>query len=97
MYAAIRIYQYKAGAYDEISKSVESGFVGIISKAPGFIAYYLVNTGGDTLATVSVFESQAGAEESTRMAADWVKANLAALVTAPPEVKAGAVTVHKTK
>jgi heme-degrading monooxygenase HmoA len=97
MYMAIRSYKYKAGAFDQINKAVESGFVSIVSKAPGFIAYHLVNTGNNTLATVSLFESQAGADESTRMAADWVRENLAALVEGPPEVKAGEVTVHKMR
>lgn len=97
MYMAIRSYKYKSGAFDQINTSVENGFVPIVSKAPGFIAYHLVNTGNGTLATVSLFESQAGAEESTRMAAEWVKENLASLLEGPPEVKAGEVTVHKMK
>lgn len=97
MYMAIRSYKYKAGAFDQINTSVQGGFVPIVSKAPGFIAYHLVNTGSGTLSTVSLFENQAGAEESTRMAAEWVKENLASLLESPPEVKAGEVTVHKMK
>lgn len=97
MYMAIRSYKYKAGAFDQINTSVQGGFVPIVSKAPGFIAYHLVNTGSGTLSTVSLFENQAGAEESTRMAAEWVKENLASLLESPPEVKAGEVTVHKMR
>lgn len=97
MYMAIRSYKYKAGAFDQINTSVQGGFVPIVSKAPGFIAYHLVNTGSGTLSTVSLFENQAGAEESTRMAAEWVKENLASLLESPPEIKAGEVTVHKMR
>jgi hypothetical protein len=75
---------------------VEQGFVPIISKAPGFVAYYVVDAGNDVVASVSVFQDQAGAEESNRMAADWVKENIASLVSGAPEITAGAVTVHKT-
>jgi hypothetical protein len=74
---------------------VNQGFLPIISKAPGFVAYYIVDAGNDVVASVSVFEDEAGAEESNRMAADWVKENIASLVSGSPEITAGAVTVHK--
>jgi hypothetical protein len=74
---------------------VSQGFVPIISQAPGFVAYYVVDAGNDLVASVSVFQDQAGAEESNRMAADWVKQNIASLVSGVPEITAGAVTVHK--
>jgi hypothetical protein len=44
-------------------------FVLIISKAPGFVDYYVVDAVNDVVASVSVFQDQAGAEESSRMAA----------------------------
>jgi hypothetical protein len=47
------------------------------------------------VASISVFETQAGAEEANRMAASWVKENLAALLPTPPEITAGEVGVHK--
>ena len=75
---------------------MNQGFVPIVSKAPGFVAYYVVDAGNDVVASVSVFQDQNGAEESNRMAADWVKENIASLVSGPPEVTAGAVTVHQT-
>ena len=96
MYASIRRYQIKPGAMPEITRRVNEGFVPIISKAPGFVAYYLVDAGNDIGATVSVFDDQAGAEESNRMAADWVKENIAALVASAPQITAGEVVGHKT-
>ena len=96
MYASIRRYKTSPGAGAELAQRVNQGFVPIISKAPGFVAYYLVDAGNDVVASVSVFQDQAGAEESNRMAANWVKENIASLVSGPPEITAGAVTVHKT-
>lgn len=96
MHASIRRYKTAPGAAAEIAKRVTQGFVPIISKAPGFVAYYVVDAGGDVLASVSVFQSQAGAEESNRMAKDWVKANIASLMAGPADIAAGTVTVHKT-
>ncbi len=96
MYASIRRYTTSPGAAAELARRVNQGFVPIIGKAPGFVAYYVVDAGNDVVASVSVFQDQAGAEESNRMAADWVKENMASLVSGSPEITAGAVTVHKT-
>jgi hypothetical protein len=96
MYASIRKYKTQTGASAELARRVNQGFVPIISQAPGFVAYYVVDAGNDVVASVSVFQDQTGAEESNRMAAEWVKGNLAELIAGPPEVTAGTVTVYKT-
>ena len=96
MYASIRRYKTSPGAAAEIAQRVNQGFVPIISQAPGFVAYYVVDAGNDLVASVSLFQNQAGSEESNRMAAGWIKENIASLFSGPPEITAGAVTVHKT-
>ena len=96
MYTSIRRYKASPGAAAEVGRRVNQGFVPIISKAPGFVAYYVVDGGNDIVASISIFQDQAGAEESIRMAAGWVKANIASLLPNPPEITAGEVTVHKT-
>jgi hypothetical protein len=95
MYASVRRYETDPGSVDELMRRVEEGFVPIISKAPGFVAYYALDAGEGVVASITVFEDQAGAEESDRMAADWVKENVASLLPTPPEVTAGDVRVHK--
>ena len=94
MYAAIRKYRIDPKQAPELARRVQSAFVPLISGTPGFIAYYVVDTGEGAIASVSVFEEREGAEESTRRAAEWVKRELAGLVEGPPEVTAGEVTVH---
>jgi hypothetical protein len=44
-------------------RQANEGFIPIIKDADGFLAYYAVNAGAGEIATVSVFEDQAGAEE----------------------------------
>lgn len=98
MFASVRRYEGVApGSVDEVLRLVgqEGGFASILSKAPGFIAYYAVDAGNGVVASISVFEDQTGAEESNRMAADWVKKNLAAHLPNPPQITAGEVGVHK--
>jgi hypothetical protein len=96
MFASIRRYQVVPGAAGTLAQRVNDGFLPIISQSPGFTAYYLVDAGNDIVASVSVFQDQAGAEESNRMAADWVKDNVAALVASSPEITAGMVTAYQT-
>ncbi len=92
MYAAIRKYQGDPSSADEIARRAQEGFVPLISSMPGFVAYYGINAGNGTIVTVSVFEDQAAAEESSRRAASWVRENLASLLPNPPEITAGEVT-----
>ncbi len=95
MYVTVRRYEMHPFAVDELMRRVEEGFAPIISKAPGFIDYLALDAGDGVVASVSMFADQAGAEESNRLAADDVRANLASLVPNPPEITAGDVKVHK--
>jgi quinol monooxygenase YgiN len=95
MHVAIRRYRMEPASVDEVMRQANEGFIPIIKDAEGFLAYYALNAGAGEIATVSVFEDQAGAEESVRMAADWVRQNLAALLPDPPEVTAGEVEAHE--
>jgi len=80
---------------NEAARRVNEGFVPIISQVPGFVAYYWVDAGGGVMVSTSVFEDQAGAEESNRRAADWVRQNIAPLLPSPPQITAGEVVAHK--
>jgi hypothetical protein len=93
----ISIRRYKTNRAAEFTRKVQDEFVALISKAPGFVAYYGVEAGADVWASVSIFDTQAQAEESNRLAADWVKKSVASLVSGPPEVTAGNAVVQKTK
>lgn len=97
MYISIRKYKLNdPKTRGEVTRQINDIFLPQISKAPGFVSYYAVDASSGTLATVSVFESQAGAEESNRQAADFVKKNLPALASGPPEITSGEVIVSQT-
>jgi hypothetical protein len=92
MHASIRTYA--ASDTREVARRASHGFVPILRGTPGFIAYYVVDGGDGTIASVSVFEDQAGTDESTRRAAEWVADNIAELVVSGPKLVAGEVTVE---
>jgi dihydrodipicolinate synthase/N-acetylneuraminate lyase len=98
MYASIRRYEgIDLDLVDEIIKRTKEGAVPIISGIEGFVAYYFLYGGDGVLATVSIFENQAQAEESNKTAASWVKENIAPLMPMnPPEITAGEVKAYKT-
>ena len=93
-FLAIREYQLAPGrTMEELHAAVESGFMPIVKQVPGFREYFLVEA-GEGVISISVFEDQAGAEESTARAADWVQQNLADFFAGPPTVTAGSVWLH---
>lgn len=90
MYATVRRYE---GVTDsaEAGRRVSEGFVPLIKEIPGFVAYYWADAGGGVMVSTGVFEDQAGAENSTERAANWVRENIAELLPNPPQVTAGEV------
>jgi hypothetical protein len=95
MHIAIRRYLVDPGSVEEITRGAEEGFIPSIKAASGFLAYYVVDAGDGVVATVSVFETREGAEDSIRMAADWIRQNMASLLPNPPEITAGEVASHE--
>jgi hypothetical protein len=79
---------------EELHAAVESGFMPIVMQVSGFQEYLLVET-DEGVISISIFEDQAGAEESTAQAADWVQQNLADFFAGPPTVTTGSVWLHE--
>ena len=94
MYVTVRRYE---GVTDpqETGRRVKEGFVPLISQIPGFVAYYFIDAGGGVMVSTSVYEDQAGEEESNRRAADFVREHLARLLPNPPQITAGEVVATK--
>ena len=95
MYSSVRQYE-KVPNPQELARHVREDFVPLISAVPGFIGYYFTNAGGGTVLSTSIFETKANAEESNRVAADWVKKNPKVLPAAT-RVTTGEVIGHKVK
>jgi hypothetical protein len=67
----------------------------LIRSVNGFVSYALIRSdaGG---ATVTVCQDKAGADESVRVARDWVLENAADIGAAPPAISEGPVILHLT-
>jgi hypothetical protein len=81
----------------EAERVVREGFVPLIAKLPEFIAYYWTDAGNSVMISVSVYTNKEAEEESNRIAADFVKKNMVALLPNPPRITAGHVVATGQK
>lgn len=95
MFVSIRRYD-KVVSVREVCRRIAISFTPLLQKSPGFIAYYAVDCGEGTMATVSVFSTERMALESNETAAAWLKANVAELQPQPPEIIGGKAEVVAT-
>ena len=95
MYAAVRRYE---GITDdaEAGRMVGESFIPLLEQVPGFIAYYWIDAGNGTMATLSVYDDKTGADKSVEIARQWVAENAAHLFTQPPQVTEGHVVASDT-
>jgi hypothetical protein len=89
MHATIRNYAGGRALADALTENKDA-IRDLLTGIDGFRAYYVVRD-DDGATTISVFDDEAGALESTRLAAEWVAENLGDLSVAPPQVKTGEV------
>lgn len=96
MHAVIRRYEgVDQSRRDELVRVLKDEFVPRLSEDADFQAYYVIFEAG-VLATVTVCETREAAEESTRLATEFIRErNLTDAVPNPPQVTAGEVTVQK--
>ena len=94
MYTSVRRYQLEPKNVPEVVAAIERDFVPLVTHAKGFVSYSVVPQ-GDRLATVSVFRDKEGADESTRLAKEFVAKELSALMPQPPEIIAGEDAVER--
>ena len=95
MHEVVRRYTGSPQAADELERrrrKVEE----VIGGVPGFAAYHLLRT-VDGIASVTVCRDRAGTEQSSRLAAAWVRDNPAAGSVNRPEITEGEAIVHLAK
>ena len=96
MYAAVRRYE---GITDdaEAGRLVGESFIPQLEHIDGFVAYYWIDAGEGVMASLSVFEDKAGADESVKFAHQWIEENAPNLFPNPPRVTEGQVVASDTK
>jgi hypothetical protein len=98
MHATVRRYEgVDQGRTDELTKKVNGTLLPRLSKLPGFEGYYLIEAGNGVMSSIGLFDTSAHADESTRIAATWVRdEKLETALPNPPKITGGEVIVHKS-
>jgi hypothetical protein len=99
MYATIRRYEaVDQTRINDVVKKVDETLVPRLSKLPGFGSYHVIDAGDGVLSSIGFFDTAAQADESTRVASDWVREEkLETMLPKPPKVTSGEIVVHKTR
>ena len=94
MYLVIRTWA-NAGALADAMQQRPQEVTALLREVPGFVAYYATRA-GDTVTSVTVCDSHAGTQESTRRAGEWVKTNVTgAAIGAPQIAETGRIGVEQ--
>jgi hypothetical protein len=98
MHATVRRYEgVDKSRTDELAKKVDESLAPRLSKLPGFEGYYLFEVGNGVMSSIGFFDTSAQADESTRVAATWLREeHLDTALPNPPSITGGEVMVHKT-
>ena len=98
MHATVRRYEgVDQSRTDELTKKLDEGLLPRLSKLPGFEGYYLIEAGNGVMSSIGLFETSTQADESTRVAANWVRdEKLETALPNPPKITDGKVIAHKT-
>jgi hypothetical protein len=98
MHATIRRYEgIDQRRTDELVKNVGEKLLPRLSEMPGFKSYHLIEADRGVMSSIDFFDTSAQADESTRVAAAWVREEkLDTALPNPPKVTGGEVIVEKT-
>jgi hypothetical protein len=98
MFATIRRYEaIDQARTSELVKKADETLVPSLSELPGFSGYYLIEAGNGVMSSIGLFDTAAQADESTRLASNWVREHkLETALPNPPKITSGEVVAHKT-
>ena len=82
----------------ELTEKVSETLAPKLSKLPGFAGYYLIEAGNGVMTSFGLFENVEQADESTRVAAEWVREEkLETVLPNRPRITTGAVIAHENR
>jgi hypothetical protein len=97
MHATVRRYEgVDQSRTEELTKKLDESLLPRMSKLPGFEGYYLIEAGNGVMSSINFFETSAQADESTRVAATWIRdEKLETTLPNPPKITDGEVIAHR--
>ena len=98
MFATIRRYEaIDQARTNELVTKADETFLPSVRELPGFSGYYLIEAGNGVMSSIGFFDTAEHADESTRLASNWVREQkLETALPNPPKITVGEVVVQKT-
>jgi hypothetical protein len=93
MYLVVRRYTGASALVDAMTQRQQE-VRDLIGAVPGLRAYYAARTSSGGVVTVTVCDSKEGADESVRVAADWIRTNMSGASISPPEITEGETYIN---
>ena len=99
MYCTVRRYDaVDQSRTSELVKKVDETLAPRLSKLPGFAGYHLIDAGNGVITSIGFFETSAQADESSRVASNWVREEkLETALPKAPEITSGEVIAHAAR
>jgi hypothetical protein len=99
MFATIRRYDaIDQTRISELVKKTDETLLPSLTELPGFSGYSLIEAGNGVLSSISYFDTSEHADESTRLASNWVREQkLEKVLPNAPKITSGEVVLHKTR
>jgi len=97
MHAIVRRYEgIDTKRTDELKRKVNESLTPRLKKLDGFNGYFLIEAENGVMSSVNFFDTSAHADESTRIAATWVREEkLETALPNEPKITDGEVILHK--
>jgi hypothetical protein len=97
MHATLRRYEgMDRERTEELTGKINDTLMPRLSELPGFNGYYLIESGDGVMTSINLFETSAQADESTRVAGEWVRdEKLEAALPHAPKMMSGRVIAHE--
>jgi hypothetical protein len=99
MHATIRRYEgVDQTRTAELTRKVNETLVPKLSKLQGFKGYYVIESPNGVLSSLGLFENSEQVEESTKLAAGWVRdEKLDTAFPNPPQITSGKILVDSNR
>ena len=96
MFATVRRYETDSTLVPELLRRARKEFVPELRKINSFVSYDSVDSGKGVIVSMSVFETEAGADESNHLARKFAK-DWSDLLPNPSQVTYGVIVLHETR
>jgi len=94
MHMVIRRYAMQPSKVDEVVRKVDEQYLEKVRLLPGFEEYFVIDSGGGKLTSVTVSADEDAARESNKLSKEWVDTWLGDVHLELVETIEGKVVVH---